>query len=64
LGHIVDKLGVKVNPKKLEVIRYWNLPRTLKCGFLGLTGCYRKFLNNYGNIVVPLISLLKNNSFT
>jgi hypothetical protein len=66
LGHIVGKVGVRVDPKKIEAMQDWPRPKTLKilCGFLGLTGYYHKFVKNYGNIVVPLTALLKNNSFT
>jgi hypothetical protein len=44
----------------------WPHPKTLKilCGFMGLTGYYRKFFNNYRKIVAPLIAFLKKNSFT
>jgi hypothetical protein len=31
---------------------------------MGLTGYYRKLFKNFGNIVTPLMTLLKNNSFT
>jgi hypothetical protein len=66
LGHIVGKAGVRVDPKKIEAMQDWPHLKTLKslCGFLGLTGYYRKFVKNYGNIVVPLTSLLKKNNFT
>jgi hypothetical protein len=66
LGHIIGKAGVRVDPKKIEAMWDWPRPKTLKilCGFMGLTGYYHKFVKNYGNIAMPLTTLLKNNSFT
>jgi hypothetical protein len=55
-----------VDPKKIEAMQDWTRPKTVKIkhGFLGLTNYYRKFVQNYGKILAPLTSLLKNNSFT
>jgi hypothetical protein len=55
-----------VDPKQIKSMQDWPHPKTLKslCGFLGLTGYYRKFVWNYGNISSLLTSLLKNNAFT
>jgi hypothetical protein len=66
LGHLVGKAIVRVDPKIIEDMQDWTHPKTLKIlhGFLGLTGYYRKFVKNYGNIEAPLIALLKNNYFT
>jgi hypothetical protein len=66
LGHLVGKYGIRVDPKKIEAMQDWPHPNTLKslCGFLGLTGYYRKFVKNYEKIVAPLTALLKKNSFT
>jgi hypothetical protein len=66
LGHLVGKDGVKVDPKNIEAMQDWPHPKTLKIlhGFFGLTGYYRKFVKNYGNIVAPLMDILKKNSFT
>jgi hypothetical protein len=65
LGHIVGKDGVWVDSKKIEAMQDWPHRKTLKslCGFLSLTGCYRKFVQNYGKIT-PLTALLKKNAFT
>jgi hypothetical protein len=65
LGHLVGKDGVRVDLKKIEAMKDWPQPKTLKIlhGFMGLTGYYHKFVKNYGNIAAPLTVLLKNNSF-
>jgi hypothetical protein len=62
----VGKDDVRVDPRKIEAMQDWTHPKTLKslCGFLGLTGYYRKFVKNYGKIAAPLMTLLKKNSFT
>jgi hypothetical protein len=66
LGHIVGKVGVTVDPKKIEAMQDWPHPKTVKIlrGFLGLTGYHCKFVKNYGNIAAHLINLLKKNYFT
>jgi hypothetical protein len=66
LGHLVDKDGARVDLKKIEVMQDWTHPKTLKklCGFMELTGYYRKFFKNYGKIATPLTALLKKNYFT
>jgi hypothetical protein len=65
LGHIVSHEGVKVEPNKIKARREWSIPKTLKKlgGFLGLTRYYRKFVKKYGQIVAPLIELLKKEAF-
>jgi hypothetical protein len=66
LGYIFGKVGVRVDPKKIEAMEDWPCPKNLKIlrVLLGLTRYYHKFVKNYGKIVTPLTSLLKNNSFT
>jgi hypothetical protein len=66
LGHLVGKDEDRVDPKKIEAMKYWPHPKTLKIlhGFLGLIDYYCKFVKNYGKIATPLTALLKTNSFT
>lgn len=59
LGHIVSREGVKTDPEKVESLKTWPRPQTLKelQSFLGFTGYYRRFVKDYSKIVKPLTSL-------
>ncbi|KAD7476965.1 hypothetical protein E3N88_00101 [Mikania micrantha] len=49
LGHVVTSAGVKVEQEKVSAIQSWPIPLCVKdvCGFLGLTGYYRRFVRDY-----------------
>lgn len=64
LGNIISGRGVSVDPKKIESIKTWTKPRTIKeiWGFLGanpVISYYHKFIKDYGKIAKPPNKLLK-----
>jgi len=65
LGGYNFRVGVKVDPAKVRSILEWPIPTSVKGvrGFLGLTGYYRKFIQDYGKMARPLTELTKKEGF-
>ena len=63
LGHIVSKEGIRVDPKKIEVVVEWKPPRNVTkiCSFLGLASDYRRFVKGFYMIAAPMTRLLQKN---
>ena len=63
LGHIVSSDGIATDPEKIKLVSDWPVPTTLKQlrGFLGLSGYYRRFVEDYAKKAAPLNNLMKKN---
>ena len=60
LGHIISAAGIETNPKKIEAIKNWTLPRTVMdvSSFLGFTNHYCRFIQSYAKVAQPLNALI------
>ena len=59
LGHAVSKVGIRVDPAKIEPVRGWTRPTspTEIQSFVGLAGYYRWFVQSFSTIAAPLTRL-------
>jgi hypothetical protein len=59
LGHKISQKGVETDPKKVEAVKNWPIPRDKKGvkSFLGTVGYYRKYIPNYSTTAKPLNAL-------
>ena len=60
LGHIVSAAGIDTDPKKIEAVKNWTLPRTVTDvrSFLGFTSHYCRFIQSYAKVARPLKALI------
>ena len=61
LGHIVSEEGIQTDPGKTSAVDTWPMPKNVKelRQFLGFRGYYRRFIENYAQIVQLLNRLLE-----
>ncbi|GJZ64840.1 putative reverse transcriptase domain-containing protein [Tanacetum coccineum] len=64
LGHIVSADGIIMDPSKVEAITKWPRPTTVTevRSFLGLAGYYRRFVEGFSRLALPLTQLMRKGS--
>ena len=64
LGHIISSKGIETDPKKVEAVKNWTVPKTVTDvrSFLGFTNYYRRFIRGYANVAKPLNTLVSGNN--
>ncbi len=65
LGFIVENSHIKTDPEKVQVMRDWKIPTTVRelRSFLGLCNFYRKFVQGFSTWAKPLTDILKSTEF-
>nr|GEW65457.1 hypothetical protein [Tanacetum cinerariifolium] len=61
LGHILSADDITMDPAKVEAITKWPRPKTVTeiRSFLGLAGYYRRFVEGFSRLALPLTKLMR-----
>ncbi|KAI2650029.1 Transposon Tf2-6 polyprotein [Labeo rohita] len=61
LGYIISPEGVAMDDTKVNAVRNWPRPKTLKelQRFLGFSNFYRRFIRHFSTVAAPLTSMVK-----
>ncbi|GAA0145743.1 hypothetical protein LIER_05867 [Lithospermum erythrorhizon] len=62
LGHVISGEGISVDPQKVEAVMNWERPTSVTevRSFLGLTGYYRRFIQDFSLIATLMTKLTRN----
>ena len=63
LGHVISSKGIEVDPKKIEAIWNWEVPKSVTevRSFLGMADYYRHFVEGFSKIAGAMTKLLRKN---
>jgi hypothetical protein len=61
LGHVISEGGISVDPSKVQDVLSWKAPTSVSdiWSFLGLTGYYQRFIEEFSKISKPMIELFE-----
>ncbi|XP_050908927.1 uncharacterized protein LOC127122669 [Lathyrus oleraceus] len=61
LGHVISSGGIAVDPSKIDAVLQWETPKSATeiRSFLGLAGYYRRFIEGFSKIAMPLTQLTR-----
>lgn len=64
LGYEVSGEGISTEPAKVDAVKLWPLPKTVKDvrAFIGFCSFYRKFIKDFAQIAAPLHQLMSGDS--
>jgi hypothetical protein len=62
LGHIINRDGQSVDPKKVAAILDWKAPKDVRGikSFIRMVGYYRRFIEGFSKIARPMTTLMQN----
>ena len=63
LGYVISSVGIHVDPKKVQILKYWPIPQKIHelRIFLGFENFYQWFILGFSHIAWPLNELTKGN---
>ncbi len=61
MGFVISAQGIRMEEKKIEVIRNWPEPQSVRDiqVFLDFANFYKRFIRNFSRIAAPLTSILR-----